>query len=197
MAGGGLALFSMGGEEEPTTGPTTEEGPTTDPTDEPTDEPTTDEPTDEPTTDEPTTDEPTTDEPTGATGLPGMGAYESTPVQDPTDADLEPAKQAMLDYLMGLSNNDPGASCDNQLDPLTGNGITEDSILRDACVESAQGAIDGQGLEGKASHLTTADFEANLDAENRVILVHNIHADDPTPAKLAKGADGQIYLAGV
>lgn len=196
LGGGGIALLSMNGGDEPTESPsvtTTDVATTDEPT---TDEPTTDEPTtDEPTTDEPTTDEPTTDEPTGAVGLPGSEGYEETPVQDPTDADLDAAKDTMIAYLMGLSDNDPAAACAKQMDPITGKGIDDSSVLQDVCVESTQQAIDDQDLVGKADHLTRDHFEANLDAEGRVVLVHNIHADDPTPMKIAKGADGKLYVA--
>lgn len=191
-AGGGLALFSLGGDDEPTSGPTTEE--TSEESVDPTDEPTTEEPTEETTTEEPT-EEATSEEPTGTVGLPGLEGFEETPVQDPTDADLEASKEAFLGYLTGLSNNDPAAVCAKQMDPITGNGITTDSFLYDTCVETTQAAIDEHGLEGQGGHLTTADFEAVLDAENRVILVHNIHAEDPAPSKIAKGADGQMYVA--
>lgn len=194
VGGGGLALFAFsGGDDDPPESPTagqTEEVTT----DDPTEETTTEEPTDEPTTEEPT-EEPTTEEPTSDAGLPGVSGFESTPVQDPTDDDVEMAKQTMLAYLMALSDNDPAAACAWQLDPLTGNGIDHSSFLVDSCVESTQEAIDEQELEGRASHLTVADFEAELDADNRVVLVHNIHADDPSPAQIAKGANGDMYLA--
>ena len=189
VGGVGLALFALSGDdEEPTESPTASQTEETT-TDEPTDEPTTDEPTDEP------TEEPTTEEPTADAGLPGVSGFESTPVQDPTDDDLEMAKETMLAYLMALSDNDPAAACAWQLDPLTGNGIDDSSFLIDTCVESTQTAIDEEELEGRASNLTVADFEAELDADNRVVLVHNIHADDPDPAKVAKGDNGDMYLA--
>ena len=191
--GGGIALYTMSGDDDPTGRPTTSEEPTSeDPT---TDDPASEEPTtEEPTTEEPTTEEPTTEEPTDEAGLPGSSGYEGTPVQDPTDADLDAAKDTVIGYLMGLSDNDPAAACALQLDPITGVGIDDSSILKDACVESTQQAIDEQELQGKAEHLTPDYFEANLDAEGRVILVHNIHADDSPPMKIAKGSDGKLYV---
>lgn len=186
---GGLALFIFSGDEDdPTRSPTagqTEEVTT----EEQTEEPTTEEPTDEPTTEEPT------EEPTSDTGLPGVPGFTSTPVQDPTEDDLEMAKQSMLAYLTALSDDDPAAACAWQLDPLTGNGIDHRSLLADTCLESTQEAIDEQELAGQASDLTVDDFDAELDADNRVVLVHNIHADDPAPAQLAKGDNGDMYLA--
>ena len=194
--GGGLALLSMNGGDDPTESPSA--GPTSEQTtlEDPTDPVTSDSPTSEaPTTEEPTSEAPTTEEPTGTVGLPGSDVYVDTPVQDPTDADLDAAKDTVIAYLMGLSDDDPAASCALQMDPLTGKGIDDSSILQDTCVESTQQAIDDQDLGGKATHLTRDHFEANLDAEGRVVLVHSIHADDPSPMKIAKGTDGKLYVA--
>ena len=199
--GGGLALFAFsGGDDDPVetgmaSGPTeTETAEAT--TEEPTEETTTEEPTtEEPTTEEPTTEEPTTEEPTADTGLPGLPIFASTPVQDPTDDDLDAAKQALLDYLTGLSDNDPVKTCGSRLDPLTGVGITEDSFLYDSCLESTQEEIDSNEWDGVASFLHLSDFDAELDAENRVVLVTFVHTDEPIPAQIAKGDDGGMYLA--
>lgn len=194
--GGGLALLSMNDGDDPTESPSA--GPTSEQTtlEDPTDPATSDSPTSEaPTSEEPTSEAPTSAEPTGEEGLPGTTIYADTPVQDPTEADLDAAKEALLAYLMGLSDNDPAAACANQLDYMTGRGIDSSSGLYDICVESTQENIDGQELEGSVTGLSTADFEARLDAENRVILVHNIHSGDETQITVAKGSDGKLYVA--
>lgn len=194
--GGGLALLSMNDGDDPTESPSA--GPTSEETtlEDPTDPATSDSPTSEaPTSEEPTSEAPTSAEPTGEEGLPGTTIYADTPVQDPTEADLDAAKETLLAYLMGLSDNDPAAACANQLDYMTGRGIDSSSGLYDICVESTQENIDEQELEGSVTGLSTADFEARLDAENRVILVHNIHSGDETQITVAKGSDGKLYVA--
>lgn len=193
LAGGGFALFAMGGDDDPTVGPTSSEATTEEETSE---EATTEEETsEEATTEEETSEEATTEEETSAAGLPGKSGYEDTPVQDPTDADLEGAKETILAYLQALSDNDPAAACAKQLDPLTGVGIDSSSALYDPCIEGTQENIDEEDLAGSVTGLSTADFEAELDAANRVILVHNIHSGTSTQISIAKGSDGQLYVA--
>lgn len=194
--GGGLVLLTMNGGDDPTESPSA--GPTSEETtlEDPTDPATPDSPTSEaPTSEEPTSEAPTSAEPTGEVGLPGDSTYSDTPVQDPTETDVEGAKETLLAYLNGLSDNDPAAACAKQMDPLTGRGIDSGSQLYDICVESTQESIDDENLAGTAANLSTADFGARLDAENRVILVHNIHSGDETQVAVAKGADGQLYIA--
>lgn len=201
IGGGALALFVFSGDDEDPGETRTASGPSkTEETEEPeetdeTEEPTTEEPTEETLTEEPTTEEPTTEEPTEETGLPGLDVFDSTPVQDPTEDDLDAAKQVLMDYLTGLSDDDAELSCSRQLDPLTGVGITEDSFLHDSCIESTQEEIDDNEWDGVASYFELDDFDAELDEEDRVVLVTFVHADEPVPALVAKGDDGDMYIA--
>src|SRR5690625_2769299 len=193
LAGGvGLALFLVsGGEDDPETGAGTSSE-----TDEATEDATTEEPTsEEPTTDEPTTDKPTLEVPDEKDpGLPGLPAYGSTPVQDPDEDDLDAATEVLLDHLNGLSDGDPDMACATRLDPVTGEGINEDSFLYDECIKSVEEQLDENEWEGVASALTPDDFTAELDAENRVVLV-NLAGEEDTLAQIAKGSDGNMYLA--
>lgn len=195
---GALALYAFSGAgDDPTEAPTAEDTTEEATTEEPTRETTTEEPSEEPTTEEPTSEEPAPEEETEdeeETGLPGQPVFESTPVQDPDEDDLDAATEVLLDHLNGLSDGDADKTCASRLDPLTGEGITEDSILYDGCIEAMQEEIDDNEWEGMASDLTPDDFTAELDAENRVVLV-NLAGDDDALAQIAKGSDGNMYLA--
>src|SRR5699024_7005727 len=85
-------------------------------------------------------------------------------------------------------------ACATRLDPVTGEGINEDSFLYDECIKSVEEQLDENEWEGVASALTPDDFTAELDAENRVVLV-NLAGEEDTLAQIAKGSDGNMYLA--
>src|SRR5699024_2305718 len=128
----------------------------------------------EPTTATPTEDD--SEEPTEReteheeeTALPHLPASGPTPGQDPHDRDLDAATEVLLDHLNGLSDGDPDMACATRLDPVTGEGINEDSFLYDECIKSVEEQLDENEWEGVASALTPDDFTAELDAENRVV----------------------------
>lgn len=199
-AGIGAAVLLLSEDEDDPAGPGAS---TSTETEEPTEEETTEEETEEPTTETPTEDE--SEEPTETpteeetedeeeTGLPDLPAYGATPVQDPDEDDLDAATEVLLDHLNGLSDGDPDMACATRLDPVTGEGINEDSFLYDECIKSVEEQLDENEWEGVASALTPDDFTAELDAENRVVLV-NLAGEEDTLAQIAKGSDGNMYLA--
>lgn len=189
LIGGGIFLVTRNGDDtDPTaasTEPSTSESPTTE-------EPT----TEEPTTEEPTTEEPTTEEPSddSETGVKGVKGYDSTPVQVPTESDLEPAKQTAVDFLKGMSDGDAEAVCAKVMDPLMGKGIDDSSIFQGDCVKDWKKNLESGKYKGKADGLSTSDFDAKLHADGHYISVTNKHSDGTTSLKLAKGVDGNIYV---
>lgn len=184
-----FAVASSGGKDDPTAGPT--QSTTTEPTDDPT---TT---TEEPTTEEPTTEEPTTEEPTDETeyGVGDYEGYEVAPVQVPTKEDLEPAKQATLDFLTAISDGDADKVCATMMSPIEGTGMDSDSLFHDDCLKSWKKSLKkNEENEGKAKGLKTSDFDAKLHADEHYVAVTNKHSDGKTVVPVAKGEDGKMYV---
>src|SRR5699024_8973757 len=104
------------------------------------------------------------------------------------------ATEVLLDHLNGLSDGDPDMACATRLDPVTGEGINEDSFLYDECIKSVEEQLAENEWEGVASALPPADFTAELAAQTRVALV-SLAGEQATLAQIASGSDGNTCLA--
>src|SRR5690625_7383182 len=67
------------------------------------------------------------------------------------------ATAVLLAHLNGLSDGDPDMACATRLDPVTGEGINEDSFLYDECIKSVEEQLDENEWEGVASALTRSE----------------------------------------
>lgn len=110
-------------------------------------------------------------------------------IQPATEADIEPAKQVIVDFYDKAASGDFAGACGLVLDPTTHVGLGAGSVFTNACVQGLEGQKD---TFSQFKGLITADMvSATVEPDGRLAITLG---GQPTALKAAKGADGNIYI---
>lgn len=105
-----------------------------------------------------------------------------------TEADLEPAKQRVVDFVKAAGGGDLDGACGMVYDSSTGTGFS--GALLDGCKQGLEGEVD---TFASVKDLISVDMlTAELDASGAVSVDFKDSSGNPIP--VVKGSDGQMYI---
>lgn len=138
-------------------------------------------------TTEPATSQARTTEPVRTTAPPTT--TEAATTQQATDGDLEPAKQAVVDFYTKASEGDFAGACHHVFNIRTKVGLVEGEAMHGGCVSGLESNRDTYArIKG---HVSIDKVSASLQPDGSVSITIG---DSDEDLKVSKGADGAMYL---
>lgn len=132
-----------------------------------------------------TTEDATTEAATTEAATTDAATTDAAPVSA-SEADLEPAKQRVVDFYKSAGGGDLDTACGMVYDSSTGTGMSSGTML-DACKQGLEPQM--ETLKAAGDVITPDLLEAEVGADG----VININAGGTT-VPVRKGADGQLYI---
>jgi hypothetical protein len=109
--------------------------------------------------------------------------------QPVTEADIDPAKQVVIDVYDKIGERDWSGACANILDPTTGTGAGPGTPNNDACVKSLKDALGDDADDYKDSF--SKDILDGKVQGDKIVL--SVQGDESVTVDVVKGSDGTLY----